>query len=62
MNRPSVVPRVPCPHCGSWHSRVKDSRSDARGYRRKRRCDDCERTFYTIERPEKQQNSPFHNI
>jgi transcriptional repressor NrdR len=39
-----------CPYCGSVHTRVIDTTHDARGIRRRRVCDKCERRFSTVER------------
>lgn len=45
-----AVPKVQCPACTSWISRVKDGRPVADGYRRKRKCRQCEAIFTTTER------------
>ncbi len=40
-----------CPFCGSDHSKVVDTRHDARGnVRRRRECTDCHQRFSTVER------------
>jgi hypothetical protein len=47
------VPKVECPYCSEWGSRVIDSRpsNDGGGVRRLRRClnAECRRTYRTIE-------------
>lgn len=39
-----------CPYCGSDHTRVIDTAHSARGVRRRRVCETCERRFTTVER------------
>lgn len=39
-----------CPYCSGIHTRVIDTTHDARGIRRRRVCDSCERRFSTVER------------
>ncbi len=52
--RPGDAPKVPCPQCGSYTSRVKEGRStDDGGYRRRRKCRECGTGFITIERYER---------
>jgi len=50
--KPQPVPKIPCPQCGEWDSKVRDGRPDprGRGYRRKRVCQACGMQFITIER------------
>lgn len=47
----SDVPKPPCPWCGSQASRVYRSKGALRSdeHRRRRRCDDCHRTWPTVE-------------
>jgi transcriptional repressor NrdR len=39
-----------CPFCDSARTRVIDTTRDARGIRRRRVCQDCEKRFSTVER------------
>ena len=39
-----------CPYCGSFDSRVTDSRNVENGIRRRRECQECHRRFTTYER------------
>lgn len=43
------VPKVPCPRCGEWASRVKDGRPSRSGYRRLRICQHCGERYRTLE-------------
>jgi transcriptional regulator NrdR family protein len=47
----SHVDRLTCPHCGSQHNGVIDSRVVSRGRRRRRRyeCKECDERFTTSE-------------
>lgn len=47
---PGSAPKVPCPSCGGFWSKVKGGESTADGYRRQRECSDCQTRFTTIER------------
>lgn len=47
--RPNV-PKVQCPKCGAWASKVKDGRASRDGYKRKRVCEACGRAFFTVEK------------
>ena len=62
--RPGDAPKIPCPKCGSFRSRVKDGRSaDDGAYRRRRQCRDCGTRFMTLERYERSiENRQPHNI
>ena len=65
--RPGDAPKVPCPQCGGFRSRVKEGRSTEDGYRRNRICRDCRTRFVTLEtfeRPTRkyQRIEPNHNI
>jgi transcriptional regulator NrdR family protein len=62
MSEPRRVLKLQCPHCGEWDSVVKDGRPNLGGYRRKRRCLACQRTYFTLERPETQNKVQAHNI
>lgn len=44
------APKVPCPKCGTWDSRVTDGRPSPHGYRRRRKCKTCQRVFFTLEK------------
>lgn len=48
-NKPNT-PKVPCPKCQGWASKVKDGRPSLEGYKRKRECEACGKVFFTIER------------
>jgi transcriptional regulator NrdR family protein len=50
MSKPKPVAKFPCPKCGQWDSRVKDGRPDPDGYKRKRICTACGKTFITVEK------------
>ena len=51
QERKPIVPKIECPYCHAWVSKVRDGRPDLRGgYKRKRRCENCRRVFFTIER------------
>lgn len=47
---PGGAPKVPCPSCGGFKSRVMGGQSTLDGYRRQRECTVCETRFTTIER------------
>ncbi len=47
--RPNT-PKIACPKCGHWQSAVKDGRPCQDGYKRKRVCGACAKTFFTIEK------------
>jgi hypothetical protein len=42
--------KCPCPHCGSWASRVREARPDERGFKRTRVCANCQKPFVTFEK------------
>lgn len=42
-------PKLACPFCGSYKSKVRDTQSTAAGIERRRRCEDCRKRFRTIE-------------
>lgn len=43
-------PKVQCPKCGGWQSKVRDGRPvNEGGYKRKRECEACGKVFFTVE-------------
>lgn len=44
------VPKVPCPKCQQWESKVVDGRPSEQGYKRKRVCASCGKVFFTLEK------------
>jgi hypothetical protein len=43
-------PKVECPHCGSWDSRVTGCEPHARGFVRFRKCAGCGKGYSSTER------------
>lgn len=44
------APKVECPKCHQWASKVKDGRPWRDGYRRQRECEACGHRFFTVEK------------
>lgn len=42
-------PKLRCPHCGEFLSKVIDSRGNAKTVWRRRRCESCGKKFSTAE-------------
>lgn len=40
---------ISCPHCGSFNHSIADTRTRMGRIRRRRICEDCHRSFFTIE-------------
>ncbi len=67
MNGPAQ-PKLKCPHCGEYMSMVLDGRCTPwADFRRRRRCQSCNRIYTTTERvdplkPSPPEKTPSHHI